>query len=131
MRGIILSTGLALIVGACAVNEMPEAPEGRVLFVENCAGCHGGDAKGGLEWPPELGRAPPDLTGLYARGFDRASTLSLIDGYTRAPFEDHEMPEFGALLRGDTVPVEIDGVLSPVPRPLAALLVYLEEVQVE
>ena len=131
MRWIILSTGLALIVGACVVNEMPEASEGRALFVENCAECLGGDAKGGLEWPPELGRAPPDLTGLYARGFDRASTLSLIDGYTRAPFEDHEMPEFGALLGGDTVPVEINGVLSPVPRPLAALLVYLEEVQGE
>ena len=41
------------------------------------------------------------------------------------------MLEFGALLGGDTVPVEINGVLSPVPRPLVALLVYLEEVQGE
>lgn len=125
----LILTGL-LAVAACAVNEMPEASEGRALFAENCAQCHGADAKGGGEfWAPELGRAPPDLTTLYKRGFDRTQVLSMIDGYTRAPFEDHEMPEFGLLLRGETVPVEVDGVMSPVPRPLAALLVYLEVVQ--
>lgn len=130
MRWMMMWFGLTLIA-ACAVNEMPEAPEGRALFVENCAGCHGSKAKGGTEWPPALGRAPPDLTNLYARGFDRASVLSTIDGFTRAPFEDHEMPEFGLFLGGETVPVEVDGVLTPVPRKLAALLVYLEGVQVE
>lgn len=41
-----------------------------------------------------------------------------------------EMPEFGALLEGDTVPVDVgDGVLTPTPRPLAALLAYLESIQ--
>jgi hypothetical protein len=40
------------------------------------------------------------------------------------------MPEFGALLEGDTVPVDVgDGVLTPTPRPLAALLAYLESIQ--
>jgi hypothetical protein len=40
------------------------------------------------------------------------------------------MPQFGALLQGDLVPVEVDGVLTPTPRPLAALLSYLESIQV-
>jgi hypothetical protein len=40
------------------------------------------------------------------------------------------MPEFGLLLEGDTVPVDVgDGVFTPTPRPLAALLVYLESIQ--
>lgn len=131
MRWIIaLMVAAALGLAACAVIEMPEASEGRTLFEENCAQCHGADAKGGgALWKPALGRAPPDLTTLYARGFERAQVLSLIDGYTRAPFEDHEMPEFGLLLRGDTVPVEVDGAMSPVSRPLAALMVYLESIQ--
>jgi mono/diheme cytochrome c family protein len=125
---LILSGALGL--AACAVNDMPEANEGRILFTENCAQCHGAGAKGGGEfWASELGRAPPDLTTLYARGFDRTKVLSMIDGYTRAPFEDHEMPEFGLLLRGETVPVEVDEMMTPVPRPLAALLAYLESVQ--
>lgn len=131
MRLMVLWFGIAFLVAACAVNEMPEAPEGRALFVENCAQCHSSNAKGGKEWPPVLGRAPPDLTGLYARGFDRASVLSKIDGFARGPFEGHEMPEFGSYLSGETVPVEVDGVLTPVPRKLAALLTYLESVQVE
>jgi mono/diheme cytochrome c family protein len=131
MRLMMIWFGLAFLVAACAVNEMPEAPEGRALFVENCAQCHQGDAKGGKEWPPALGRAPPDLTGLYARGFDRASVLSTIDGFTRAPLEGHEMPDFGLFLGGETVPIEVDGVLTPVPRKLAALFIYLESVQVE
>jgi hypothetical protein len=40
------------------------------------------------------------------------------------------MPEFGALLEGETVPVEVDGTLTPTPRPLAALLAYLESIQI-
>jgi hypothetical protein len=128
MRLMMIWFGLAFLVAACAVNEMPE---GRALFVENCAQCQQGDAKGGKEWPPALGRAPPDLTGLYARGFDRVSVLPTIDGFTRAPLEGHEMPEFGLFLGGETVPIEVDGVLTPVPRKLAVLLIYLESVHVE
>jgi hypothetical protein len=45
--------------------------------------------------------------------------------------DGHEIPEFGLSLTGETVPVEVDGVLTPVPRKLAALLTYLESVQVE
>jgi hypothetical protein len=29
----------------------------------------------------------------------------------------------------DTVPVEVDGILTPTPRSLAALLAYLESIQ--
>ncbi len=56
--------------------------------------------------------------------------LSYIDGYTRGRLPKQDMPEFGLLLEGPTVPVDTgDGVLSPVPRPLAALMLYIESIQ--
>lgn len=113
---------LALL--ACAPRDMPEPPEGAALFQRNCASCHGRFATGG--------DSAPDLTALARNSggaLPRARVLSQIDGYGRGSLPDEAMPEFGALLSGPTVPVEIDGVQTPTPRPLAALLVYLESVQ--
>ena len=56
--------------------------------------------------------------------------LSKIDGYGRGSVSADVMPEFGALLEGDLVPVDIDGTLTPTPRNLAGLLFYLESIQV-
>lgn len=78
--------------------------------------------------------APTDLTQIAANNnghFPRAHVLSVIDGYDRTGLPGQDMPEFGLLLRGDTVPIDVgDGVLTPTPRPLAALLAYLESLQV-
>ncbi|SPH22074.1 hypothetical protein ASD8599_02821 [Ascidiaceihabitans donghaensis] len=156
MRDWIVTTALCVGVAACATSaqqggsspdgedarpfgglfarkeaSMPDQAEGRTLFLDYCAQCHGQNAMGGEAWEGYDGPLPANLTTLYARGLDRAQMLSTIDGYTRAPFESHEMPEFGLLFNDDLVPIEVDGVLTPVPRALAALMVYLEEVQVD
>jgi mono/diheme cytochrome c family protein len=125
---------LALIAAGCAaVTAMPEPPEGRALYADYCAVCHGPEGRGDGPLAGEGGLRPADLTRIAARNggtFPRAEVLSTIDGYTRGQVEGPEMPEFGELLMGETVPVDTgDGVLSPVPRPLAALLVYLESIQ--
>ncbi len=124
-------TVLAACVGlvACSVDEMPGPREGEALFNDNCAACHGVAAEGG-----ELigGQDAPDLTGISARNdgaFPRAAVLSRIDGYGKGNVPGEVMPEFGALLGGPTVPVDINGTLTPTPRPLAALLSYLESIQ--
>jgi mono/diheme cytochrome c family protein len=124
--GLVLSS---LLVAACATNEMPAASEGEPLFNNNCAACHGYDATGG-----ELvaGQVAPNLTRISARNdgvFPRARVLSKIDGYGHGKAPARIMPEFGSLLEGDLVPVEVDGTLTPTPRPLAALLAYLESIQ--
>jgi mono/diheme cytochrome c family protein len=111
---------------------MPEPVEGQIVFDQNCAICHGPSGQGDGLIASNLEVAPPDLTRITFRAqdvFPRTQVLSVIDGYTRkSPEED--MPEFGLLLQGETVPVVLeDGTLSPVPRPLAALLVYLESIQ--
>lgn len=122
----------ALALTACAVAEMPEPAEGFALYQENCALCHGPSGRGDGEIAAGMRPKPSDLTRITQRhkSFPRAHVLSVIDGYSRMDIPGQEMPEFGLLLRGPTVPIEItDGNLSPVPRPLAALLTYLESIQ--
>ena len=62
--------------------------------------------------------------------FPRAKVLSTIDGYARSEMDGPNMPEFGALLQGDLVPLDTgDGVMTPTPRKLVALLKYIESIQ--
>ncbi|WP_417523140.1 c-type cytochrome [Marinovum sp.] len=130
-----LALGLAALVAlaACKPNEMPQAEEGRRLFVESCALCHGPSGRG--DGPASDGLTPPpaDLTRIAARNggvFPRAKVLSTLDGYTRTDLDGPGMPEFGDLLRGDLVPLDVgDGILTPTPRRLVALMQYLEGIQ--
>jgi mono/diheme cytochrome c family protein len=129
MRIAATSLVLGLGLAACAVDEMPGPEEGEILFNNNCSACHGVATEGGALIG---GQTAPDLTGIAARNngiFPRAEVLSRIDGYGRGKVSSDVMPEFGALLEGPLVPVDIAGTLTPTPRPLAALMVYLESIQ--
>ena len=111
---------------------MPEAQVGAAPYDGNCAICHAGAGRGDGELAKTLRPAPADLTTITRRygTFPGAHVLSVIDGYTRMENPGEDMPEFGLLLEGSTVPVDIgDGTFSPVPRPLAALLAYLDSIQ--
>jgi mono/diheme cytochrome c family protein len=135
MRGWIGWTGGAILLGvsACAVTEMPDAGEGAMLFAQNCAVCHGASARGDGDLADGLAPKPADLIRIAARNngqFPSARVLSTIDGYARGKKAPKGMPEFGLLLEGDTVPLDVgDGRLTPTPRPLAALLAYLQSIQ--
>ncbi|WP_138935220.1 c-type cytochrome [Roseovarius arcticus] len=122
---------LGVLAACMEAKSMPEAGEGRQLYLQNCAGCHGPAGKGDGKFAKGMSPAPSGLTQLAMGGtFPRVRVLSTIDGYHRAQLPSQQMPEFGALLTGDTVPVDTgDGVMTPVPRPLAALLSYLESIQ--
>ncbi|MCP4205423.1 MAG: cytochrome c [Shimia sp.] len=128
--GVMALSGVML---ACAEAEMPEAPEGAALFAENCAMCHGPSGRGDGTLAAELLPKTTDLTTISRRAggaFPVAAVLSEIDGYHRDPVDGADMPEFGVLLEGDLVPIDVgDGVFTPTPRPLAALLAYLESIQ--
>ncbi|THH37335.1 cytochrome c [Aliishimia ponticola] len=132
MKYILL--GSVLVVGACSLTQMqmPTRSEGARLFAENCAACHGADARGAGPETLGIGKVPPDLTTIASRHggtFPRAQVLSVIDGYRQGTHPDRVMPEFGEGLTDDLVPVDIDGVPTPTPRVLAALLTYLEGIQ--
>ncbi|WP_050930424.1 c-type cytochrome [Aestuariivita boseongensis] len=121
----------AFALGACAMqNEMPQPREGAKLFADNCTACHGFRAD--EEAVLIGGQTAPNLSRISARNggeFPRAAVLSQIDGFSRGSHAGEVMPEFGAELTGPLVPVDIDGTLTPTPRPLAALLAYLEDIQ--
>ncbi|TDK41036.1 c-type cytochrome [Antarcticimicrobium luteum] len=130
-RSLIAVPVLAVLAACAAEDEMPGPQEGAMLFAENCTACHDYGGQGGRL---AGGRAAPDLTRISARSdgaFPRARVLSQIDGYGHGKVSAQIMPEFGALLEGELVPVDIDGTLTPTPRPLAALLAYLESIQVD
>ena len=130
---LIVFIGAIGLLGACAEIEMPTTTEGRVTYEQYCAACHGETGVG--DGPAAVGMhpAPANLTTIAAQNggsFPRAQTLSTIDGYQRDIPAGLEMPEFGNLLTGETVPMDVgDGVFTPTPRALAALLAYLESIQ--
>ncbi|WP_416881302.1 c-type cytochrome [Marivita sp.] len=121
------------LIAACTPDEMPVPSDGRALFMENCAVCHGADAKGNGPMARAMAKAPPDLTLIALRNggdFPSVRVLSTIDGYTKSSLSGPGMPEFGALLDGELVPLDTgDGVLTPTPRKLVALLEYIQSIQ--
>lgn len=132
MKYMISLATFGLLV-ACTMESMPEPDEGRALYAQNCAQCHGASGLGDGPLAPGMSPRPTDLTQLSRNGsFPRTPVLSTIDGYHRAALPGQQMPEFGELLTGPTVPVDTgDGIMTPTPRPLVALMAYLESIQAE
>lgn len=68
----------AAIGGALA----QDADKGRTEYMENCAGCHGADAKGAGPLSDKLKTKPTDLTLLAKRNhgsFDSTAVYQMID----------------------------------------------------
>lgn len=129
----IVLSGLMALAACQETAEMPGPQDGRALFMQNCAVCHGEDAKGDGEMARSMAKPPKNLTLIEVRHggtFPRAKIMSIIDGYARSDMSGPGMPEFGALLEGDLVPFDSgDGVQTPTPRKLVALLEYLVSIQ--
>ncbi|WP_299924285.1 cytochrome c [uncultured Pelagimonas sp.] len=122
-----------LTLVACVEAEMPQASDGKALFMENCAACHGENGKGDGPMARAMTPAPKDLTLIQVRNGDKfpeSKVLSSIDGYARSDLAGPGMPEFGGLLEGDLIPYDSgDGIETPTPRKLLALLAYIESIQ--
>ncbi|MFW2544165.1 c-type cytochrome [Primorskyibacter sp. 2E107] len=136
MHKIAITLAATAFLAACQdTNVMPEAQDGRALFMQNCAVCHGEDAKGDGPMARGMAKPPKNLTLIKVRNkdsFPRARIMSVIDGYARSDMTGPSMPEFGALLEGDLIPFDSgDGIQTPTPRKLVALLEYLESIQAE
>ncbi|MCC7322014.1 MAG: c-type cytochrome [Rubellimicrobium sp.] len=130
IRALPLLALAGILLAACVESGQPD---GRSLFADNCASCHGADARGAGPAAAGLPVAPPDLTGIAARNggtFPRDRVMSTIDGYSRGQHGAQVMPEFGAGDLGPTVIVE-DGAGNgiPVPADLLALADYIAALQ--
>jgi mono/diheme cytochrome c family protein len=123
---------LSVLAGCALWSFMPSPAEGQRLYAQNCVQCHGASGLGDGDLAQGMAPRPANLTQIAAQNggaFPRTRVLSAIDGYAKGT-RGGAMPEFGAWLGGPTVPVALeDGSQTPVPRPLAALLGYLESIQ--
>lgn len=125
------SAAMAALVAACA----PEAPAatGQYDFAALCVDCHGAQGNGDGPLAAGLTPRPVDVTVIATQNggvFPKARVMSHIDGFTMGRGET-PMPSFGDLLDGETVLYDSgDGIPTPTPRRLVALMEYVEELQV-
>ena len=126
LTAILAPVLLVGVLAACAPRAV--SPQtGQALFAQNCATCHGADARGGAQ--------VPDLTGLSLRAggvFPRERVLDKLDGYARGQtaYAGVQMPEFGHLLTGRLTRTDTPaGVSRAYPEAIIALTAWLETVQ--
>ena len=145
LRALLLVLPVTLALAACeegmsvpsdtssTPERMPIAADGARLYMSYCASCHGEKGRGDGPMARAMTKAPKDLTLLSVRHgdrFPRAKVMSTVDGYARSNLSGPGMPKFGELLSGDLVPYDSgDGVQTPTPRKLVALVEYLETIQ--
>jgi len=123
---IYLTAPITVLLLASACTRQADLT-GAQIFAENCAQCHGTDAKGGAMMNA------PDLTTLAARHggeFPAEYVMSTIDGLSRENTHD-AMPIFGKILEQSDMEVWTDpsGTPTPTPGALIRLAEYLEGVQ--
>ena len=107
---------LLLIFGAAAQQRKPAA-NGRAIYLNYCASCHGMDAKGNGVAAAALKHSPGDLTRLRKEGeaFPAEKVRAIITGGAFLPVHgEKEMPVWGGILNE----AEIRGLLK-----------YLEAIQ--
>ncbi|MCC5957561.1 MAG: cytochrome c [Natronohydrobacter sp.] len=122
---MVFALPLVVALAGCSPWTSPQA--GRALYDQNCAACHGADARGGAQ--------VPDLTQITARAggsYPQMRVLDKLDGYARGQtvYDGAEMPNFGDLLTGRLTRVQTPSGLSrPMPEKIIALDAYLRSIQ--
>ncbi|NSX53612.1 c-type cytochrome [Parasulfitobacter algicola] len=107
--------------------------EGRQIFLQNCATCHGVSARGDGPMTGALTTQPPDLTQLNANNegvFPRVRVVFRIDG--RDPIMSHggPMPMFGYMLDGKSAAMDAeDGTPILTSEMMVDIVSYLESIQ--
>lgn len=89
----------------CAATAQAEMLEGRQIYVENCATCHGLQAAGDGPMTAILSVDVPDLRGLNAANggaFPLLEVIAVIDGRNKLTGHGGPMPIFGYALGGET-----------------------------
>lgn len=109
-----------------------DATRGADIFVENCAVCHGLEARGDGPAVQDLGQQPANLRLIAQRAggvFPADDILAKIHGY-QGPGHFGDMPDFGVLIDGPKVMWKTaEGQEIATSADLVALVRYLEEIQ--
>jgi mono/diheme cytochrome c family protein len=135
--------GAALLTALFAASACGHAPppadqladterQGRALFLDNCALCHGDDARGDGPLPGLEGPAA-DLTRIAARrggNFPTAQIARYIDG--RMPLDAHrapEMPVWGRVMGNEVADPKVREAVAS--GRISAIVLYLRSIQVQ
>lgn len=120
--------GLALFTTNALADKDVEAA-GKARFMENCAVCHGADAKGGGPFTTLLKSAPSDLT-MLSKGnggdFPFNRVYDAIDGRAsvKGAHGSKEMPIWGGEWKGSSVAAE-----TAVRGQILEMIIYLRSIQ--
>ncbi|HZS03502.1 MAG TPA: cytochrome c [Blastocatellia bacterium] len=122
VSAVVLSLYAAAQSGAVTVGRSDEQgrkqiPEGRELYMNYCASCHGPEARGNGQVTPALKKRPADLTRIRKRDgrFPAEHIKKIITGETVLPVHgEREMPVWGSVLKEPE---------------LTSLVKYLESIQ--
>jgi mono/diheme cytochrome c family protein len=129
MRSPLAMLSLLAIAG-CEIEGA--APEGAVLYRQNCSDCHGRTGAGDGPKGRALAVAPADLRVLSAQNdgvFPADRVITTIYGYSG---KDHFglMPGFGSVLQGPTTLwTTSDAETIPTPTAIIALTDYIATLQ--
>lgn len=122
--------GLFFFAFAMNVSAETQISEGKALFFQHCAVCHGQDARGGIN---AGGTPPPDLTRIAERRgsvWPMLEIMSIIDGYTKATEPRQGMPVIPELSQGSQIEFDTgNGLAVLVPANLVSVVSYLESIQ--
>lgn len=116
-RCIALPIALSLLMGVADGQEL----DGRTLFLNNCAACHGVELEGQPDWMARLsnGRlpAPPhDETGHTWHHSDAQLFRIVKEGLASiAPGYETDMPAFGATMTDTEITAVLDYIKSTWP----------------
>ena len=130
-----LSVSLVLLLTGCMAPVSGDVSRnaGQMIFADNCAECHGADAKGGGPWAENLETPPADLTKIASRRngvWPTLEVMSIIDGYSKRTIPREEMPIIVGLSEGPMVDFDTgNGLVEPTPARLVAIANYLESIQ--
>lgn len=128
--GLSVALALAGAIAACAPDS--KLTTGRSDYRALCVDCHGPEGKGDGVLAEGMEPKPTDITRVAAENggvFPKNRVMSHIYGFTPGRSES-PMPQFGDLLDGRTVLYDSgDGIETPTPWRLVALMEYVETLQ--
>ena len=127
---IVLSSGVAVYAQSKVIKEVPAkmipSLEGKDLYREYCAVCHGADAKGGGPAASALKKQPSDLTELSHKNNGKFPTLSVqmaIKGNGVLEHGTPDMPMWGSIFSNTGQERDLGDMR------VMALLRYVEQIQ--
>ena len=127
---LLLAAALALVPLPLAAGPVED---GRAVWLDACASCHGPSARGDGPMAEMLALPVPNLTGLAAANggsFPWLRVVHLVDGRSGLRGHGGPMPILGALMRGDAVAAEApDGSPVITSARVLAVVAWLESVQ--